>query len=54
MPAALSPFDAWAILANGEHIPQLINSVVQIVFFVTPIMWKPERSRAGEGFQFRR
>jgi lipopolysaccharide transport system permease protein len=34
--------------ARFRDIPQLISSVVQIVFFVTPIMWKPEllRSRA--------
>ena len=25
-----------------SDIPQLIGSLVQIVFFVTPIMWKPE------------
>ena len=28
--------------ARFRDIPQLINSVVQIIFFVTPIMWKPE------------
>ena len=28
--------------ARFRDVPQLINSVVQIVFFVTPIMWKPE------------
>src|SRR6266403_4401510 len=34
--------------ARFRDVPQLINSVVQIVFFVTPIMWKPEllQSRA--------
>jgi ABC-2 type transport system permease protein/lipopolysaccharide transport system permease protein len=31
--------------ARFRDIPQLINSVVQIVFFVTPIMWKPELLR---------
>jgi ABC-2 type transport system permease protein/lipopolysaccharide transport system permease protein len=30
------------ISARFRDIPQLVNSVVQIVFFVTPIMWKPE------------
>jgi ABC-2 type transport system permease protein/lipopolysaccharide transport system permease protein len=30
------------ISARFRDVPQLINSVVQIVFFVTPIMWKPE------------
>lgn len=36
------------ISARFRDVPQLINSIVQIVFFVTPIMWKPEllRSRA--------
>src|SRR5258708_33511114 len=28
--------------ARFRDVPQLINSVVQIVFFVTPIMWKAE------------
>jgi lipopolysaccharide transport system permease protein len=28
--------------ARFRDIPQLIGSVVQIIFFVTPIMWKPE------------
>jgi ABC-2 type transport system permease protein/lipopolysaccharide transport system permease protein len=27
--------------ARFRDIPQLISSVVQIIFFVTPIMWKP-------------
>lgn len=30
------------ISSRFRDIPQLIGSVVQIVFFVTPIMWKPE------------
>jgi lipopolysaccharide transport system permease protein len=30
------------ISARFRDIPQLIASVVQIVFFVTPIMWKPD------------
>jgi len=30
------------ISARFRDVPQLIASVVQIVFFVTPIMWKPE------------
>jgi lipopolysaccharide transport system permease protein len=33
------------ISARFRDIPQLINSIVQIVFFVTPIMWKPELLR---------
>jgi ABC-2 type transport system permease protein/lipopolysaccharide transport system permease protein len=28
--------------ARFRDIPQIVGSVVQIVFFVTPIMWKPE------------
>lgn len=28
--------------ARFRDIPQLINSMVQIVFFVTPIFWRPE------------
>jgi lipopolysaccharide transport system permease protein len=34
------------ISARFRDVPQLINSAVQIVFFVTPIMWKPELLRA--------
>jgi lipopolysaccharide transport system permease protein len=30
------------ISARFRDIPQLVSSIVQIVFFVTPIMWKPE------------
>jgi ABC-2 type transport system permease protein/lipopolysaccharide transport system permease protein len=30
------------ISARFRDVPQLITSVVQIIFFVTPIMWKPE------------
>ena len=28
--------------ARFRDVPQVINSVVQIIFFITPIMWKPE------------
>jgi ABC-2 type transport system permease protein/lipopolysaccharide transport system permease protein len=28
--------------ARFRDIPQIVASVVQIVFFLTPIMWKPE------------
>src|SRR5262249_29703418 len=31
--------------ARFRDVPQLINSVVQIVFFLTPIFWKPELLR---------
>src|SRR5258707_8489528 len=34
------------VSARFRDVPQLINSVVQIVFFVTPIMWKPELLRS--------
>lgn len=30
------------VSARFRDIPQVINSVVQIVFFITPIFWKPE------------
>jgi lipopolysaccharide transport system permease protein len=33
------------VSARFRDVPQLINSMVQIVFFVTPIMWKPELLR---------
>lgn len=33
------------ISARFRDVPQLINSAVQIVFFLTPIFWKPELLR---------
>ncbi|PSO23660.1 ABC transporter permease [Bradyrhizobium sp. MOS002] len=30
------------VSARFRDIPQLVGSIVQIIFFVTPIMWKPE------------
>jgi lipopolysaccharide transport system permease protein len=30
------------ISARFRDVPQLVNSIVQVVFFVTPIFWKPE------------
>lgn len=33
--------------ARFRDVPQVVSSVVQIVFFVTPIMWKPELLHAG-------
>jgi homopolymeric O-antigen transport system permease protein len=30
------------VSARFRDVPQLINSLVQIIFFVTPIMWRPE------------
>ncbi|QDM19573.1 ABC transporter permease [Tardiphaga sp. vice278] len=32
--------------ARFRDIPQVINSVIQIVLFITPIMWKPELLRS--------
>jgi lipopolysaccharide transport system permease protein len=39
--AAISLFIGM-VSARFRDVPQLVNSMVQIVFFVTPIMWKPE------------
>jgi ABC-2 type transport system permease protein/lipopolysaccharide transport system permease protein len=39
--AAISLFIGM-VSARFRDVPQLVNSVVQIVFFVTPIMWQPE------------
>lgn len=39
---ALASLTLGMISARFRDIPQLVSSVVQIVFFVTPIMWKPE------------
>ncbi len=39
---ALASLYIGMISARFRDIPQLINSLVQIIFFVTPIMWKPE------------
>jgi ABC-2 type transport system permease protein/lipopolysaccharide transport system permease protein len=30
------------VSARFRDVPQLVNSIVQVVFFVTPIFWKPE------------
>jgi ABC-2 type transport system permease protein/lipopolysaccharide transport system permease protein len=30
------------ISARFRDIPQIMNSLIQVVFFLTPIMWKPE------------
>jgi lipopolysaccharide transport system permease protein len=30
------------VSARFRDVPQLVNSLVQIIFFVTPIMWRPE------------
>lgn len=42
---ALATLCIGMVSARFRDIPQLINSVVQIIFFVTPIMWKPELLR---------
>lgn len=39
---ALASMYLGMISARFRDIPQIIASVVQIVFFITPIMWKPE------------
>lgn len=38
---ALASVSIGILSARFRDIPMLINSVVQIIFFVTPIMWKP-------------
>jgi lipopolysaccharide transport system permease protein len=39
---ALTTLYTGMIAARFRDIPPIIASVIQIVFFVTPIMWKPE------------
>jgi lipopolysaccharide transport system permease protein len=39
---ALASLSIGIISARFRDVPPLISSVVQIVFFVTPIFWKPE------------
>ncbi len=39
---ALASLLIGMISARFRDIPQLIGSVTQIIFFLTPIMWKPE------------
>lgn len=39
---ALASIYLGMISARFRDIPQIITSVVQIIFFITPIMWKPE------------
>jgi len=31
-----------ALCARFRDIPQIVSSLIQVVFFMTPIMWKPE------------
>jgi lipopolysaccharide transport system permease protein len=39
---ALIGLSIGVVSARFRDIPQLVNSIVQILFFVTPIMWKQE------------
>ncbi|WP_456823055.1 ABC transporter permease [Bradyrhizobium sp. USDA 4502] len=39
---ALANLCIGIISARYRDVPQVINSAIQIVFFVTPIFWKPE------------
>jgi lipopolysaccharide transport system permease protein len=39
---ALASLFVGMLSARFRDVPQVINSFVQIIFFITPIMWKPE------------
>ena len=39
---ALASLYVGMVSARFRDVPQLIASIVQIIFFMTPIMWKPE------------
>jgi lipopolysaccharide transport system permease protein len=39
---ALIGLSVGVVSARFRDVPQLVNSIVQILFFLTPIMWKPE------------
>jgi lipopolysaccharide transport system permease protein len=39
---ALASLFIGMVSARFRDVPQLINSIVQVIFFVTPIFWKPE------------
>jgi homopolymeric O-antigen transport system permease protein len=39
---AMATLSIGVMSARFRDIPQFVNSIVQILFFVTPIMWKPE------------
>ena len=39
---ALASLSLGVMSARFRDIPQFVNSIMQILFFVTPIMWKPE------------
>lgn len=38
------------VSARFRDVPQIVSSVVQIAFFLTPIMWKPESLRSRSLF----
>jgi lipopolysaccharide transport system permease protein len=46
---ALASLCIGMISARFRDVPQLVTSIVQIVFFVTPIMWKPELLQSHRG-----
>jgi ABC-2 type transport system permease protein/lipopolysaccharide transport system permease protein len=45
---ALASLSIGIISARFRDVPPLITSIVQIVFFVTPIFWKPELLKGRE------
>lgn len=45
---ALASLTIGIVSARFRDVPPLIGSVVQIVFFVTPIFWKPELLKGRE------
>jgi lipopolysaccharide transport system permease protein len=45
---ALANLSIGIISARFRDVPPLISSVVQIVFFITPIFWKPELLKGRE------
>jgi homopolymeric O-antigen transport system permease protein len=45
---ALANLSIGIISARFRDVPPLIGSVVQIVFFITPIFWKPELLKGRE------
>ncbi len=39
-----------ALCARFRDIPQIVGSIMQIAFYATPIVWKPEQIKAGARF----
>jgi lipopolysaccharide transport system permease protein len=35
------------LCARFRDIPQIVNSVMQIAFYVTPVVWRPEQMKSG-------